>query len=716
PTPAPAPEPTPTPAPAPEPTPTPAPAPEPTPTPAPAPEPTPTPVPGSPVTAEVTPALESDPISGSGDIADDPAIWVHPTDASLSLVIGVNKGSSGGVLVYSLDGEQRQFLAVGAINNVDLRYGFSLGGQTVDIVGATNRNTNSVDLFKVNLPDRMLVKVGSVPASSSAEIYGFCMYRSPVSGKTYAIPNFKSGEVEQYELSDNGGAVAGALVRTFDVGSQTEGCVADDVLQHLYVGEEAIGVWKYGAEPSSGAARTQVDNTASDGHLTADVEGMAIYCGNDGVGYLIVSSQGSSTFVVYDRQTNAYLGYFSVVANGGIDDVTGTDGLDVTNTALGAAFPNGLLVVHDSVNSGSSASNYKFVAWDPIASGMGLMVDAQHDPRTHNSTGPSPLPAPEPTPTPAPAPEPTPTPAPAPGPTLSTAPNLKVAFIGDQGLGGASVEVLNLIKAEGTDMVIHSGDFDYAGDPAAWEAQINATLGANFPYFGSVGNHDTGGWDAYQQLMVDRLARIPGASCTGEYGVNSACHYQGLFFILSGAGTLGSGHTAYITDQLANDSSTWSICSWHKDQNAMQVGGKGDEVGWEPYEACRDGGAIIATAHEHSYSRTKTLSNMTAQTIDGVWTLADTLNVGEGSTFAFVSGLGGRSIRDQSRCLPSTPPYGCNGEWASIYTSTQGAKFGALFIEFNVDGNPKKARGYFKNIAGEVIDSFTVTSSLGGTN
>src|SRR3974390_2603474 len=72
----------------------------------------------------------------------------------------------------------------------------------------------------------------------------------------------------------------------------------------------------------------------------------------------------------------------------------------------------------------------------------------------------------------------------------STPPNLKVAFIGDQGLGEEPKAVLTMIKAEGADLVIHSGDFDYADDPAAWDGQINGVLGPNFPYIGSIGNHD----------------------------------------------------------------------------------------------------------------------------------------------------------------------------------------------------------------------------------
>jgi hypothetical protein len=38
-------------------------------------------------------------------------------------------------------------------------------------------------------------------------------------------------------------------------------------------------------------------------------------------------------------------------------------------------------------------------------------------------------------------------------------------------------------------------------------------------------------------------------------------------------------------------------------------------------------------------------------------------------------------------------------------------KFGALFIEFGVDGDPAMARGYFKTAEGQVIDSFEVVAA-----
>src|SRR5215831_9592407 len=297
--------------------------------------------------------------------------------------------------------------------------------------------------------------------------------------------------------------------------------------------------------------------------------------------------------------------------------------------------------------------------------------------------------------------------------STSTDPNLKVAIIGDQGSGRNAQAVLRLIKSEGADMVLHVGDFDYTDNPAHWDADITTILGANFPYFGLIGNHDVDRWSGpggYQEKLRQRLGRISGVESSGELGVKSSCRYRGLFFVLSGAGTMGSGHEEYIRQQLEADHSTWRIVGWHKNQMEMQIGGKESEVGWGPYEAARELGAIIATGHEHSYERTKTLVSMQDPRVDPQWPDADRLRVAPGATFAVVSGLGGKSIRTQQRCLPGAPMGGCNGAWASIYTSNQGAQYGALFLVFNVDGDPNAARGYFKNIGGQVIDRFTITA------
>ena len=256
--------------------------------------------------------------------------------------------------------------------------------------------------------------------------------------------------------------------------------------------------------------------------------------------------------------------------------------------------------------------------------------------------------------------------------------NFKIAFIGDQGSGAGAEAVLNLIKAEGAQAVLHQGDFDYKGDPAAWDARINRILGLDFPYFASLGNHDEDEWgeaDGYQRYLQDRLNRLS-IKWDGDLGVKSSLRYRGIFIVLVAPGVMGSGHDAYIRDRLAADNSLWSVCSWHKNMRKMQVGRKSDATGWAVYEESRKGGAIIATAHEHSYSRTHLLGSIKDQTVAST---SNTLVITKGRTFVFVSGLGGKSIRGQLRCLPSTPPYGCKGEWASIYTSNQNANYGALF-------------------------------------
>ena len=68
--------------------------------------------------------------------------------------------------------------------------------------------------------------------------------------------------------------------------------------------------------------------------------------------------------------------------------------------------------------------------------------------------------------------------------------DFRVAFIGDQGLGPNAISVLNLIKDEGAQMVLHQGDLDYLDDPDAWDKMVSDVLGNDFPYFVSVSDHD----------------------------------------------------------------------------------------------------------------------------------------------------------------------------------------------------------------------------------
>lgn len=333
----------------------------------------------------VTASLETAPVPSGIDAADDPAIWIHPTDPALSTIIGTDKTS--GLVVYDLEGNILQTVDIGRVNNVDLRYNFDLNGVPTAVVATTNRTTNSLDMFTVNPETRLLAPAAArLIESSVEEVYGICMYISPVSGSHYVFVNSAdTGEVEQYELAPTAdGMIDAIVVRRFTVGSQTEGCVADDANQALYVGEEAVGFYRYNAEPNASDERRQIDNTSLEGHLTADVEGIALYATSDGGGYLIVSSQGSSEFAVYERTgDNAYIGSFIVIEGEGIDGISGTDGIDVTNFPLGDAFPEGFFIAQDDYNIDPDENqNFKLVSWRTIADALGLTVDTTFDPRT----------------------------------------------------------------------------------------------------------------------------------------------------------------------------------------------------------------------------------------------------------------------------------------------------------------------------------------------
>ena len=298
---------------------------------------------------------------------------------------------------------------------------------------------------------------------------------------------------------------------------------------------------------------------------------------------------------------------------------------------------------------------------------------------------------------------------------IHTDADLRVAFIGDQGLGLNAIAVLNLIKDEGAQMVLHQGDFDYEDDPEAWDKQITNVLGSDFPYFASIGGHDSPKWDEYQQKLYDRLKKNPDAKCIGDFGVKSFCTYKGLFFILASPAMdliRETGFSSFIENQLNNNDHLWRVCSWHHEMIAVQNQPEPNETGLEIYESCKDGGAIIANGHWHYYARSQTLINFENQIVDPEWLEPNKLRVKEGATFTFISGLGGINIGPQVPCLPS-PVKGCNVEWPKFYTSDQGATFGALFCTFNSGGEPNKAYCYFKNIDGRIIDEFTVTSFLG---
>jgi myo-inositol-hexaphosphate 3-phosphohydrolase len=215
-----------------------------------------------------------------------------------------------------------------------------------------------------------LITDGTGTLSSSGG-KGFCLYNSGVSGKPYAFVNNGVGRVRQFEIrdTDGDGLLESTRVREFYVGSETEGCVADDETGAFYISEEDVALWRYGAEPDAGDSRTRVDNVGDSGNLVADIEGLTLVHLAGGGGYLIASAQnvadpGDSYFAVYDRHSNVFVAAFRVVSGVAADGCQRTDGIDAYPGDLGPNFPTGLFVCQDNNNTapGSSGNqNFKLV-------------------------------------------------------------------------------------------------------------------------------------------------------------------------------------------------------------------------------------------------------------------------------------------------------------------------------------------------------------------
>ncbi|KQX18352.1 3-phytase [Sphingomonas sp. Root50] len=305
--------------------------------------------------------------TSNADAADDPAIWRNAADPAASLIVGTDK--KAGLYVYGLDGKVRDFLDAGRVNNVDLKDGVPIRGETGVLVVASDRNDvaqSKLALFRLDTATGKLTALGTV-AAGAGEAYGVCLYRDAAG--TYAFMVLKDGTINQVALDAEGATPSGSSVRTMKLGTQSEGCAADDRTGTLYVAEEDVGVWKFDARANGSTAPMKI--AAADGRaIVADAEGVAIAMTGEKDGYVLVSSQGDNAYAVYRIADDSYVGRFRIAA-GAVGSTEETDGIEVMTGDFGPGFSGGLFVAQDGQN-GAGAQNFKLVAWDDIAKALGL--------------------------------------------------------------------------------------------------------------------------------------------------------------------------------------------------------------------------------------------------------------------------------------------------------------------------------------------------------
>jgi 3-phytase len=344
------------------------------------------------------PVAETEPVPHD---ADDPAIWVHPTDPSRSLILGTDKfAREGGLHVFGLDGKRRQTIApLDRPNNVDIEYGvtFLSPGATpadakTDIAILTERKRHRLRIFAIPADGGALVDLApeGLPVlegqtGEASEPMGVSLYKRPADGATFAIVAPKTGGTADYlwqyrlERQSPDRRITVRLVRRFgnfsrrgsadgEIG-EIEAVVVDDELGYVYYSDERFGIRKWHADPDHADAARELAVFGKEGYA-GDREGLAIYApepspyANAGrpSGFLISSDQveGATRVFLYPRAgANGNPHDHPVIS---VRQTTSdeTDGLDVTARPL-PGYPRGLLVMMNS-----TGRNFSIYRWDDL--------------------------------------------------------------------------------------------------------------------------------------------------------------------------------------------------------------------------------------------------------------------------------------------------------------------------------------------------------------
>ena len=319
--------------------------------------------------------LETPPVFSPNDAADDPAIWINTSNPNKSLIFGTDKNS--GIYVYDLDGNQLSYSALGKINNIDLRF---YNGQLHIVTSNRSKSTldywifdhkNLYQYFKTNPNNAFSDSIAHHHIETGMNVYGVCMGIT-VNGISAVITEEEGKKVQKWDLI--------RLIKTDEIditqfekgkpvkGNEAEGCVFDDENETIFISREGDkGILK--AFSVKGFKYLQdVDSRA--GEIVGDPEGVSIYKTSNKEGYLVVSSQGNSTFNLYNRNIPyQYVDTFMILGAQGIDEVRDTDGIDVTSTAL-PGYPKGMMVVQDGFNTNQKGKlfnqNFKYISFKDI--------------------------------------------------------------------------------------------------------------------------------------------------------------------------------------------------------------------------------------------------------------------------------------------------------------------------------------------------------------
>lgn len=303
--------------------------------------------------AYVTPVIVTDKTPND---TDDPAIWYNSADPSESLILGADKGNStGGIFVFRLDGKLDSARSIRNLmrpNNIDIEYGFRFRGETTDIAVFTERGRDMIRV--IALPDCRFIDQGGIPVFADDSLrapMGIALYKDKA-GQVFAFVSRKTGPADgylyQYLLEANDSCVTAAKVRAlgrFTGGKEIEAIVVDDEAGFVYYSDERMGVRKYYADADKGNDELAI--FAQTG-IKEDHEGLSVYKGENGEGYIILSDQSANRFMIFNRKGTPKNPHEHALVRIVNTKTESSDGSEILNLPLNAQFPDGIFVAMSS--------------------------------------------------------------------------------------------------------------------------------------------------------------------------------------------------------------------------------------------------------------------------------------------------------------------------------------------------------------------------------
>jgi 3-phytase len=318
----------------------------------------------------------------------DAAIWMNSADPNKSLVFASDRTQAMGRLYsYDLSGQNLQssnlLMQPGL---VDVKTGFVLGGQTLDLVAVAEAGAALIRIYSIDRASGQLTDITGFTdvfkdrTGDSAVPVGVALYRRASDNLGFVVVSPRSGPMTdylyQYRLDYVAGKINLTYARRFGEFStittpgdaDVKGILVDDAAGYLYYTDKSFGIRKYLADPDAPNANTEL-TVFGQSEFAGDRNGLALYEKADGSGYLLSVDQtaSQSRVLLWSRA--------GVPGNPNSQPLVATlslnadfiDGIAVTSAPLGSRYGSGLLVV-----SNRSGKNFLYYNWQEIVSALRL--------------------------------------------------------------------------------------------------------------------------------------------------------------------------------------------------------------------------------------------------------------------------------------------------------------------------------------------------------